>query len=48
MSFAVATMKKLKVENLKGLERHNQRESRNHENKDIDTSRSELNYDLVM
>lgn len=47
MSFAVATMKKLKVENLKGLERHNQRESRNHENKDIDTSRSELNYDLV-
>lgn len=47
MAFAVATMKKLKVENLKGLERHNQRETQNHENADIDTSRSHLNYDLV-
>lgn len=47
MAFAVATMKKLKVENLKGLERHNQRETQNHENVDIDTSRSHLNYDLV-
>lgn len=47
MAFAVATMKKLKVENLKGLERHNQRETQKHENVDIDTSRSHLNYDLV-
>ena len=47
MAFAVATMKKLKVENLKGLERHNQRETERHSNQDIDPERTHLNYDLV-
>lgn len=47
MSYAVATMKKMKIENIKGIERHNQRETDRHSNPDIDISRSNLNYDLV-
>lgn len=47
MSFAVATMKKMKQENLHGIESHDQREFKNHSNKDIDPSRSDQNYDLV-
>lgn len=43
----VARMMKLKAENLKGIEVHNQRETDKHSNKDIDTSKSYLNYDLV-
>ncbi|EJO5349563.1 plasmid recombination protein, partial [Clostridium botulinum] len=47
MSYLVCTMKKLKKDNLFGLQKHNQRESENHNNKDIDKSKSDLNYDLV-
>ncbi|MBS7333235.1 MAG: plasmid recombination protein [Weeksellaceae bacterium] len=37
----------MKAENLIGIGNHNQRKTRNHSNPDIDTSLSELNYDLV-
>lgn len=47
MAKIVARMMKLKAENLKGIEIHNQRETENHSNKDIDVERSHLNYDLV-
>lgn len=47
MSFAVATMKKMKQENLHGIELHDQREFKKHSNEDIDPSRSDQNYDLV-
>ncbi|HBJ2655628.1 plasmid recombination protein [Clostridium botulinum] len=40
-------MKKMKKDNLFGLQKHNQRESENHNNKDIDKNKSDLNYDLV-
>ena len=47
MSKIVARMEKMKTGNLEGIQRHNQRETDNHSNKDIDTERSYLNYDLV-
>lgn len=47
MSFAIARMQKLKADNLIGLGNHDQRKTANHSNKDIDASRSHLNYDLV-
>lgn len=47
MSYVVATMKKMKIENLGGIQRHNQREFKNHSNKEIDPSRTNQNYDLV-
>ncbi|WP_371105709.1 MobV family relaxase [Streptococcus agalactiae] len=47
MSFAVARMQKVKSGNLVGLGNHNQRNTDNHSNKDIDVERSHLNYDLV-
>ncbi|MBY6984968.1 MobV family relaxase, partial [Clostridium botulinum] len=47
MSYLVCTMKKMKKDNLFGLQKHNQRESENHNNKDIDKNKSDLNYDLV-
>ncbi|MBY6967573.1 MobV family relaxase [Clostridium botulinum] len=37
----------MKKDNLFGLQKHNQRESENHNNKDIDKNKSDLNYDLV-
>lgn len=40
-------MEKMKAGNLGGIQRHNQRETENHSNKDIDIERSHLNYDLV-
>lgn len=40
-------MAKMKTGNLGGIQRHNQRETENHSNKDIDVTRSYLNYDLV-
>ena len=40
-------MEKMKVGNLQGIQRHNQRETTNHSNPDIDTTKSDLNYDLV-
>ncbi len=47
MSKIVARMAKMKSGNLGGIQRHNQRETENHSNKDIDITRSHLNYDLV-
>lgn len=47
MSKIVARMEKMKAGNLGGIQRHNQRETDNHSNKDIDVSRTHLNYDLV-
>jgi len=47
MSMVVARMQKMKAPNLIGLGNHTQRKTDNHSNKDIDVSRSYLNYDLV-
>ena len=47
MSMVVARMQKMKADNLIGLGNHNQRRTENHSNKDIDVTRSNLNYDLV-
>ncbi|GET11559.1 hypothetical protein SN811_00590 [Ligilactobacillus agilis] len=47
MSKLVATMKKMKANNLSGMSIHNDRKTSKHSNPDIDTSRSKLNYDLV-
>ena len=43
----VARMQKMKANKLVGIGNHNQRKTDNHSNKDIDTERSYLNYDLV-
>lgn len=47
MAYAVARMQKMKVGNLSGLESHNKRKTKKHTNKDIDATKSPLNYDLV-
>lgn len=47
MSMIVARMVKMKSENLIGIGNHNQRKTENHSNKDIDITKSDLNYDLV-
>ena len=47
MSYMVARMQKMKAVNLGGAYRHNERIFENHSNKDIDTSRSHLNYQLT-
>lgn len=44
MKKIVARMLKMKAGNLGGIQRHNQRETDNHSNEDIDTERSHLNY----
>ena len=47
MSHIVARMQKMKAANLGGAYRHNERVFENHSNKDIDTERSHLNYELT-
>ena len=47
MAYVVARMQKMKVGNLTGIENHNKRKTKNHANKDIDVTKSHLNYDLV-
>ena len=47
MAHVVALMQKMKVGNLTGIENHNKRKTKNHANKDIDVTKSHLNYDLV-
>lgn len=47
MSMMVARMQKMKADNLIGIGNHNQRKIQNHSNKEIDQTRSPLNYDLV-
>lgn len=45
--YAVATMKKAKINNVPGMLRHDFRESDHHKNQDIDVRKSEQNYELV-
>lgn len=47
MSYCVARMEKMKSDNLVGIGNHNQRRFSNHSNKDIDISKSHLNYDIL-
>lgn len=47
MSYLVARMQKMKAGNLVGMGNHNQRLTDNHLNKEIDTERLYLNYDLA-
>lgn len=47
MSYAVLNVKKFSAGKVSGLQKHNQREYKNHSNQDIDKSRSYLNYDLI-
>lgn len=46
-NFVVARMEKIKQGNLGGLSIHNDRKTENHSNKDIDVSKSNLNFDLI-
>ena len=45
--YAVATMKKMKIDNLSVIFRHDFRETDNHKNQDIDPSKSNQNIELV-
>lgn len=45
--YAVATMRKMKIDNLSGIFRHDFRETDNHKNQDIDPSKSNQNIELV-
>ena len=47
MSYAVARMQKMKSGNLGGAYRHNERIFENHSNKDIDSEKTHLNYELT-
>ena len=47
MSYIVARMEKMKVGNLGGAYRHNERIFKNHSNKDLAPNRSHLNYELT-
>ena len=46
MSYLVCHVQKFKSSDVKGMQKHNQRESENSKNKDIDRSKTEFNYDL--
>lgn len=46
MSFLVCHVQKFKASDVKGMQIHDQRESENSKNTDIDRSRTNLNYDL--
>ena len=47
MSFLVCHVQKFKSPDVRGMQIHNQRESKNSKNKEIDIERSHLNIDLV-
>lgn len=47
MSYLVCHFGKYKTGNVTGLQKHNQRENREYSNKDIDSSKTPLNYDLI-
>ncbi|MGM0183539.1 hypothetical protein IGK74_002505, partial [Enterococcus sp. AZ150] len=47
MAYMVARTQKHKVGSLNGLQNHVDRKTKNHTNKDIDITKSDLNYDLV-
>ena len=46
MSYAIIRNEKYKRENLKGIYRHNERRNKSYSNKNIDTSKSYLNYSI--
>ncbi len=46
MSYAIIRNEKYKRESLKGIYRHNERRNKNYSNKNIDTSKSHLNYSI--
>ncbi|PFJ73534.1 plasmid recombination enzyme [Bacillus cereus] len=46
MSFAICRMQKFKMRDVKGIQIHNQREKESHTNHDIESERTQLNYDL--
>ncbi|MCJ8343712.1 MAG: plasmid recombination protein [Cetobacterium sp.] len=46
MSYLACHVQKFKVNDVGGIQRHIQRETEGHKNKDIDNSKSDLNYDL--
>jgi len=46
MSYLVCHVQKFKTNDIKGTQIHNQRESKNSKNKDINRDRTNLNYDL--
>lgn len=47
MSYAVLHMQKMKGPAIKGMQIHNQREKESRTNEDIDSERSDLNYDVL-
>lgn len=47
MSYAILRVAKHSMGSVSGVQKHNQREYKNHSNLDIDKSKSYLNYDLV-
>lgn len=46
MSYAICRMQKFKMRDVKGIQIHNQREKESHTNHDIESDRTQLNYDL--
>lgn len=46
MSYAIIRNEKYKRENLKGIYKHNERKDKNYSNKNIDKTKSHLNYSL--
>lgn len=46
MSYLVCHVQKFKSNDVGGMQRHNQRETEGHKNKDINNEKSHLNYDL--
>ena len=46
MSYAIIRNEKYKRENLKGIYKHNERKNKNYSNKNIDKTKSHLNYSL--
>lgn len=47
MSYLVCHFEKYKSANVFGIQKHNQRENENYSNKDVDKSKTPLNYDLI-
>ena len=46
MSYAIIRNEKYKIDNLKGIYRHNERKNKNYSNKNIDITKSYLNYSI--
>lgn len=46
-NYGFIRMQKFQISDVQGIQKHNQREGKESSNKDIDSSRSHLNYDLL-